>query len=70
MHQDSGKQSARHKRGTPEERVLHWALKWRELDAAFAADKKNHLAGTAEYRARQELRQAIDELPRSSSKPD
>lgn len=70
MHQHSGAEGGQAVEATPEERVLHLARKWRDCDKAAAADKQDHQASTREYRARQELRAAIDRLPRSSSKPD
>lgn len=70
MHHDSGEAGGQVTEATPEERVLHLARKWRDCDKAAAANRQNHQASTAEYRARQALRAAIDRLPRSSSKPD
>jgi hypothetical protein len=46
----------------PEDRVIVLAKKWREADKAFAASKDRR-DGIKEYRARQELRDAIDKLP-------
>jgi hypothetical protein len=45
-----------------EDRVIVLAKKWREADKAFAASKDGR-DGINEYRARQELRDAIDKLP-------
>ena len=70
MHHDSGQQGGEVFQATPEDRVLYLARKWRDIDRAAAANKQNREASSAEYRTRQELRAAIDKLPRSSSKPD
>lgn len=50
------------KPAAPEDRVIVLAKKWREADKAFAASKDPR-DSIKEYRARQELRNAIDKLP-------
>ena len=50
------------KPAVPEDRVIVLAKKWREADKAYAASKDRR-DGIKEYRARQELRNAIDKLP-------
>jgi hypothetical protein len=56
--------------GTPEGTALRKLSVWRQRDRAHLADKANRDAQRAEYRARQELRGAADDLnPGKAAQP-
>ncbi|MRW88837.1 hypothetical protein GJ699_02430 [Duganella sp. FT80W] len=55
--------------GTPEGTALRKLGVWRERDRAHVADKADREAQRAEYRARQELRSAADDLNGKAGQP-
>lgn len=48
-------------KGTPDQRIASTAKVWRQRDLVAVADKKDHSKQIAEYRARQQLRDVIDQ---------
>jgi len=46
---------------TPDEKIVHFAKQWRERDRDAIAAKPDRDKERAEYRARQQLRQVIDQ---------
>lgn len=47
-------------KATPEQKLVHTAKEWRELDKVAIRDKASRAKQKAEYRARQQLRDAVD----------
>lgn len=47
-------------KGTPDQQIAHKAKVWRQHDQVAIADKADRTAQSAEWKARQELRQTID----------
>lgn len=45
----------------PDEKIVHYAQAWRRVDKDAIAHKRDREKERAEYRARQNLRKAIDE---------
>lgn len=48
-------------KGTPDQRIANTAKVWRQRDQVAAANKQDHSKQIAEYRARQQLRDVIDQ---------
>ena len=47
-------------KATPDEKIAHQARTWREVDRDAIANKQDPQKQRAEYRARQQLRNVID----------
>lgn len=48
------------KKGTPDQAIAHKAKVWRQRDQVAIGDKADRTKQSAEWQARQELRQTID----------
>ncbi len=48
------------KKGTPDQKIVHQAQVWRQRDRVAIDHKSDREKQTAEYRARQQLRDVID----------
>jgi hypothetical protein len=55
--------------GTPAEKAVRTLVDWRHKDRAHIANKADRDAQRAEYRARQDLRGAADNLSEKAGQP-